>query len=128
MAEGATFTPTQIKYHRDYIIAISWEAGADGALDASNQSPVSFYGKIYGGLIVPDNGTAPTSGYDLFVYDEVDPDGDRLQGQGVGLSSGTDKNIVDLIVPVSGKLTLSAADAGNGGNGILYLWFQGTIE
>lgn len=135
MAEGATFTHQRLSYMPDHcIITVTWEAGADGALDALNQSSLTYNGFIYGVRCIPNNGTAPTAGYDLTLHDEQSATEDLLGGALTALSATDTLQTApqtagsDTAVPVMGKLTLKAANAGNGGNGIVRFWFKGTIE
>ena len=75
----------------------------------------SYYGYVVQ-CYLDHGGTAPDTGYDIFVKDEFGVD--TLNAKGVNITSGTDKHTftqsdLDNGMACSGQLTFSGADGGN---------------
>lgn len=103
---------------------ITWTATAGGAVSAN---PVTIKrGTIEAIKIVPGTGTAPTALYDVSL---VDTDGvDVLNGQGVDQSATVGKYFTfatPLVIDGTQTLDLVIANAGNGGQGVVYIWIRG---
>ena len=113
---------TEITHGSVKKVAFSWTADASG--DASETTAASFDGKLIHVTTVPDGTSAPTDNYDVTL---ADADGvDLLAGNGANRDTANTEHIIsaNLGAVAESKLTLTVANAGSGGAGVLYVYLR----
>jgi hypothetical protein len=113
---------TEITHGSVKKITFSWTADSSG--DASETTSATFDGKLLHVVTVPDGDSAPTADYDVTL---TDSDGvDLLEGNGANRAAASTEHIASasLGAVAHSALTLTVANAGDGGAGVLHVYIR----
>ena len=122
MAEGVVFT--ERTYGTVKMIKAAWTAGTDGIVDADYTTTETYDGKIIFAATVPGT-TTPTDQYDIELTDD---DGviDLAAKNLLNRSATTTEYVMDasLGAVAKSKINIAVSNAGNGGQGYLWLYIR----
>lgn len=112
----ATFTRTGKK------VTIEWVADEDGEVDTA--STFTLDGKVQAVVFIPSDETAPTAGYDVWLFDADRHD--VLLGQGVNRSATDPQRLGRAVTGAiaNSTVTLAVRNAGDGGAGTVSVWVR----